>query len=90
VPVPVGPSYPSGHTLTAAAVYGTLVLLLSRGTWHARLAVFVAGMLVLAVGLSRSVLGVHWPTDVFGGLLAGLCVVQAVAEWQRLDPRWRR
>ena len=67
-------AYPSGHSLTSAAVIGVLTTVVWRrlpaGT--ARAVVAVAGvMLVVAVGISRIYLGVHWPTDVLAGWLIG-------------------
>ena len=69
-----GSSFPSGHTAGSAALYCVLVLvcvpLLAR-----RVLVWVAAaaaVFVLAVGASRVVLGVHYPSDVVGGLSLGL------------------
>jgi membrane-associated phospholipid phosphatase len=65
-----GGSFPSGHTAGSAALYGILVLLLVR-----RLRVTIAAtVFVLAVGASRVVLGVHYLSDVVGGLALGLAV----------------
>jgi undecaprenyl-diphosphatase len=65
-----GGSFPSGHTAGSAALYGILVLLLVR-----RLLVIIAAtVFVLAVGASRVVLGVHYLSDVVGGLALGLAV----------------
>jgi undecaprenyl-diphosphatase len=67
-------AYPSGHSLTSTAVIGVLtVLAASRLTARtARAAVVVAGvLLIVAVGVSRIYLGVHWPTDVLAGWLIG-------------------
>ncbi len=68
-------AYPSGHSLTSTAVIGVLTTLAARraGSRAARAAVVVAGgCLVVAVGVSRVYLGVHWPTDVLAGWLIGL------------------
>lgn len=83
-------SFPSGHSMGSIACYGMLAyigmqLLHKRGS---RLALgLAAALLVLGVGTSRVYFGVHYPTDVIGGFLAGaiwlaltIVLVQA-AEW---------
>lgn len=60
-------SFPSGHTTAIFTLAGLLVL----GQLHnrsARLAVIVFAVLV---GLSRIVVGAHWPQDVLAGALGG-------------------
>jgi undecaprenyl-diphosphatase len=69
----LGPSFPSGHSATAAAFYATAALLLGR--WRGRpgravLAGLAAGIAVM-VAASRVLLDVHWVTDVIAGLALG-------------------
>jgi undecaprenyl-diphosphatase len=67
-------SFPSGHSMVAAAVYLTLGLVASRFVPRRRLKalLLVAAVLVsAAVGFSRVYLGVHWPTDVLAGWAVG-------------------
>ncbi|QGK68998.1 phosphatase PAP2 family protein [Allosaccharopolyspora coralli] len=70
-----GFGFPSGHSAQAAAVYlmiALLILPLLTGS-RRRAAVLLAAMALTATAmLSRIVLGVHSPSDVFGGLLLGV------------------
>jgi len=80
-------SFPSGHSMMAAVVYLTLGVLISRVLPQRRQKTYVLAIAVLVtvlVGISRVYLGVHWPTDVLAGWLAGLawafiCVLGARA-----------
>jgi undecaprenyl-diphosphatase len=73
-------SFPSGHAMASAAVYGSVALLAGKACPEHRLAFAVgAAVLVLLIGLSRIYLGVHWFTDVIAGITAGLFVLLAGA-----------
>ncbi|BEK93923.1 phosphatase PAP2 family protein [Nocardia seriolae] len=72
-------SYPSGHALGSTVVAGMLVAV-AVPEWQrlGKIAtIAIATIFVLAVGLSRLSLGVHWATDVLAGWLAGACWLSA-------------
>ncbi len=71
-------SFPSGH----AAVYFSLALALyylnkKIGAWYLGSA--------LLIGISRVVLGVHYPTDIIGGFLVAWVSVSAMKYLQRFN-----
>lgn len=69
----LGPSFPSGHSATAAALYASVALVLARKRSprvRALLAGGAAGIAV-AVACSRVMLDVHWLSDVIAGLAFG-------------------
>ncbi|HEV2080207.1 MAG TPA: phosphatase PAP2 family protein [Allosphingosinicella sp.] len=68
-------SFPSGHSANSAIVYlaaAMLLLPLLRRTRMRRLLLSLAVLLTLAIGFTRMILGVHWPSDVAGGWAFGL------------------
>jgi undecaprenyl-diphosphatase len=68
-------SFPSGHAMLSATVYLTLGGLLAQLAERRRLKAYIIGvalLLCLVVGLTRVYLGVHYPTDVLAGWVAGL------------------
>jgi len=67
-------SFPSGHAMVSMVVYGLIgYLLATRFHQVKRVWVFSGSiLLILAIGLSRLYLGVHWPSDVVAGYAAGL------------------
>ncbi|WP_165374862.1 phosphatase PAP2 family protein [Sphingomonas montana] len=64
-------SFPSGHSSNAAAVFLALGWVLVRQGGRPGVVWPMVIALVLAVGVSRVVLGVHWPSDVIAGWCVG-------------------
>jgi membrane-associated phospholipid phosphatase len=75
-------SYPSGHMARAVVVYGLLGFVIHRLTtreWVRRAAIPIAVLLVILMAVDRLYLGVHWESDVIGGLLlGGICLAGAI------------
>ena len=79
-----GYSFPSGHSSSAAATYGTTAL-----SFRKRWLTVTAVVLILMVGVSRFMLGVHYPTDVLAGWALGAVVMIVVTQLEkRLKKRW--
>ncbi|MEG5001221.1 phosphatase PAP2 family protein [Microcoleus sp. B4-D4] len=65
-------SFPSGHAMISMIIYGLLGYLLgSRFPKQRWLIYSLTVVLIAVIGLSRLYLGVHWPTDVIAGYIAG-------------------
>jgi len=67
-------AFPSGHSANSMTTY-LAVAMMAFPPRIRRTAIILALGLALLVGLTRLVLGVHWPTDVIGGWTLGLFVV---------------
>lgn len=61
-----GYSFPSGHSTNATTMFGSLAVNLRR-RWVTVIAIIIAAL----TGLSRIVVGAHYPTDVLAGWLLG-------------------
>lgn len=83
-------SYPSGHTFTGMIFFGLLVYFAVRYMngplrW---IIIILSFLLTIAVGSSRILLGVHYPTDVLASWLLGIMWFM-LAGWF-LEMRWKR
>ena len=68
-------SFPSGHAMSAMIVYASVAYLVGRlePTRRMRLLTWTfAAVIITAIGSSRIYLGVHYPSDVVAGFIAGL------------------
>jgi undecaprenyl-diphosphatase len=74
-PLPDSYGFPSGHALYAACCYGVLAWLVASRIQNKSLRILIwsfAVLLAFLIGLSRIYLGVHYPSDVIAGFVAGI------------------
>jgi undecaprenyl-diphosphatase len=94
----VSSSFPSGHAMSAAIVYttvGYLAARLHKRAWARWLVMTVAFAVIALISFSRLYLGVHYPSDVFAGIVVGLAwagfcmaTLEAIQKFAiRRDPR---
>ncbi|CAA9517744.1 MAG: hypothetical protein AVDCRST_MAG91-2006 [uncultured Sphingomonadaceae bacterium] len=83
-------SFPSGHAGNSMIAYLALALIAGPLLTRGRLPAAAAVLLAVAIGLTRPILGVHWPTDVLAGWTLGvawtLSAVWALSGWMEGRP----
>ena len=70
-----GYSFPSGHSMISMAFYGLLIYLIYKKIKNKYLKatlIIILLLLILAIGISRIYLGVHYVSDVIGGFLISI------------------
>jgi len=82
-----GYSFPSGHSITAFLFATLLANLFTQPRW--KIALFLCATVI---ALSRVMVGAHWPLDIFGGALLGVCCgwvgIYAENKWQWSRSLW--
>ncbi len=80
--------FPSAHMMRVVVIFGFLAVVgSSQLTIRRRWPIYVAAaMVAVLVGVSRVYLGVHWPSDVVGGMVLGVLWVAALGIAYRHHP----
>ena len=77
-------SFPSGHSANSMILLLAFALLVVPASYR-RMAVPIGVLFSMMIGISRTMLGVHWPSDVIGGWSFGAAWVLAMVG---LAERW--
>lgn len=70
-----GYSFPSGHSMISMAFYGFIIYLIYKYVKNKHLKwslIIILSILIVAIGISRIYLGVHYTSDVLGGFLIAI------------------
>ncbi len=81
-----GYSFPSGHAMLSICVYGFLLYLSFKikNKYLRYLLIFIFSFIILAIGISRIYVGVHYPTDVIAGYALAIIEIVFIDEVIRL------
>lgn len=84
-----GYSFPSGHTMMAFSLYTIIAYIVWRNlrtSWGRAAIITAAALMIMMIAVSRIYLGVHFPSDIVGGILASaVWVIASIAVYQRFQ-----
>ncbi|MDO4995770.1 MAG: phosphatase PAP2 family protein [Bacilli bacterium] len=73
-----GYSYPSAHAMTSIILYGYLIYLINKKISNKKLRIsleILLGVLIFSICISRIYVGVHFASDILGGMILGLAIL---------------
>ncbi|HIU40665.1 MAG TPA: phosphatase PAP2 family protein [Candidatus Aphodocola excrementigallinarum] len=75
-----GFSYPSGHTISAMLLYGTLILIINKkvNNKFKKPLIIICSLIIVLTGLSRIYFGAHFFTDVLASMILG-CIILLIS-----------
>ena len=80
------PSYPSTHTMIILTIFGTAISVIGDYLKNAKLVLLlkIAGLVIMAVTIvGRLICGVHWFTDIAGGVIISLFFINLFKDLAR-------
>ena len=80
-------SYPSSHTMLVICIMGAAFVLFQQMIQNKMIRVIMnslSGLVIFITVVGRMVSGVHWFTDIVGGILLGITLIQLYASVLRL------
>jgi len=82
----LGPSFPSGHSSFSAALFFVIIYLFApkiKSVIKREIFIVLCIFAVVAIGLSRLVLNVHWFSDIIAGWALGIFIATGVVLFVR-------
>ena len=80
-------SYPSSHTMLVICIMGAALVLFQQMIQNKMIRVIMnslSGLVIFMTVVGRMISGVHWFTDIVGGILLGITLIQLYASVLRL------
>lgn len=80
-------SYPSSHTMLVICIMGAAFVLFQQMIQNKMIRVIMnslSGLVIFITVVGRMISGVHWFTDIVGGILLGITLIQLYASVLRL------
>ena len=83
-----GYSYPSGHTITALVLYGTLILIVNKTIKGKKKHILniILSIIIFLISLSRIYFAAHYFTDVLASILLGFIILIVSSNFIKEQP----